>query len=151
MKTNFTVKLWLQNDEVSSLGCYIMRTIVIYTAVVWRMFSNYSLQILVIKWVVVALLNVSHLFYWNIIFQRNPQEHWFISLVLAYVLKFLCNKNLAVAFTIIHYGHFNFLNIVESGISQMLQGLKIVKQTSYDSFHIRTIHNLINRSKKKIK
>ena len=31
----------------------------------------------------------------------------------------------------------------------MLQSLKIVKQTSYDSFHIRKIHNLINGSKKK--
>ena len=84
------------------------------------MFSNYSLQVLVIKWVVVAVLNVAHLFYWNIIFQHNPQEHWLLFLVLAYVLKFLCNRNLAVAFTITHCGHFNFLNIVESGISQML-------------------------------
>ena len=50
---------------------------------VWRMFSNYSLQVLVIKWVVIAVLNVAHLFYWNIIFQHNPQAHWLIFLVLA--------------------------------------------------------------------
>lgn len=47
MKTKFT-KIMTESDEVSSLGCYIMRNIVIYTAIVWRMFSNYSLQVLVI-------------------------------------------------------------------------------------------------------
>ena len=37
------------------------------------MFSNYSPQVKVIKWEVIAVLNVAHLFYWNIIFQHNPQ------------------------------------------------------------------------------
>jgi hypothetical protein len=61
------------------------------------------LQIMQIKWEVIVILNVAHLFHWKvIIFQHNPWAHWCIFPILALVWKCHLSRKWVLGFSTIH-------------------------------------------------
>jgi hypothetical protein len=90
-------------------------------SVPWGMLVSKVHQVLSIKCKVITTFRAPPLSYWSInIFQHNPQDQWFIYIILAQCKFYLAAETRPLLSHPFTNSHFHFLTIVKSVTSQML-------------------------------